>query len=277
MKTIHEAIEAAQKELLEEKSVPESRIYSEINIAKSIFDAPGKQGDALRACTNYESIKSAVKKAVNLVIFSLDQSFAKELFFEVRNGVCTLGFQWRAYAKLARLSGAAEDIRYTVVYKDEAAADGGNGFVYDPINRRVIKHTYIPIQSEAHQKSRGIYGVVASAVKKNGVQIDLFVELYRLDKRKSKAKTDYVWKEWDIEMYGKTAVKMLCNELFINIITPEHSEIARAIAEAPDYEEEYLEQAANREEYNQINKINRDNGEQRISTSSSSIEFISPF
>lgn len=273
MKNYLDAIEAAKTELLKEKSVPESRIHSECNIAKAIFAAPTKQAEGLRNCNNYESIKTAVKTAVNTTTFSLDPSFAKEMFFEVRNNAVNVQYQWRAYAKLARLCGAAEDIRYTVVYNDEAQSDSGNGFVYDPIARKVIKHKYIPIKDQKHLETRGIYGVVASAVKSNGTQIDFFVELYRLDKRKAVAKTDMVWKAWVIEMYGKTAVKMLCNELFINISNPEHTAMAAAMASEIDIEEEAIEQANNRAEYNEINKKTQTNG----NNSNSDTDFFSGF
>lgn len=155
-----------------------------------------RANDGLQKC-DPDSIKNSV---VNIALTGASLNPAlQQAFLIPRKGKCCLDFSYRGLAKIAVDSGGVVDIDATVVHENDE-------FYYEMGMNPVLKH--VPNLDGDRGKMKYVYAV---AVLPSGLRKFIVLDAKEIEKiKKSSSYGDAgPWKNWEGEMWRKSAVKKL--------------------------------------------------------------------
>lgn len=155
-----------------------------------------RASDALQK-SDPESIRNAV---VNIALTGASLNPAlQQAFLIPRKGKACLDFSYRGLAKIAVDSGGVVDIDATVVYEKD-------DFYYEMGLNPVLHH--VPFLNGDRGKMKYVYAV---AVLPNGLRKFIVLDAKEIEKIKKVSAYGNAgpWKDWEAEMWRKSAVKKL--------------------------------------------------------------------
>lgn len=118
-----------------------------------------------------------------------------------------ISYDYIAYKNKMLLAYPESKVDMGIVYS-------GDDFSVSKESGSVIYHHNIA--SPFNQKEAGIVGAYCVIINKRGEFITLLSK-EDIEKHRKVAKTDYIWKQWPIEMTLKTVIKKACKQHFADI------------------------------------------------------------
>ena len=201
---------------------------SNINIdkfEKTVYLAVRKN-PAILECTKDSMFLAFVEAAT----MGLDPSVSNSCFFIPRSnkGVKELSMQvgYRTIINWVMNSGLIADINVEVVYE-------GEEFEIIAGTSPAIIHKPNPDIEKNWENIRYVYGIANTV---NGGKIWRYLDKKEIEKRRSKAKTEYIWKEWPVEMTKKTGLIYLSKYLPMNTELAGRLDKQEAKTTGADYE-----------------------------------------
>lgn len=238
LRTWKDSLAVAQSHLTRQNAWDSRKIGREIGFATGIISkstelqgcSPQTILQALLQCSRLDLTLNPVMKLTALI------AYGKE---------CKLEVQYQGLLGILKDVGAVKNMRAHLVYKDEVES---GLFKYDPVENKLF-HDPIFVGSEAEQNKREIYGVYSVAILPDGQKDILFMENWKVEKRRAVSKSagsQYSpWQKWRDEMYQKTVIRRHFNFL-ITLSNKENERLSNLI--------EYLDSDT---DLNQNRKANR--------------------